>query len=148
MIPSSSCWNKNRDTKINIYYQQFNCIIKFHVKILCKLSLKPQSTSCLHFPSMHSIHALLHVLFFFCTRCTCFSVSFHTGRERGTITYNDSLKYFKTAKHVSIFGMELMLPTEENADGLLHKFTKKRHIEVSRCKWLRYGLLYGILYQS
>ena len=92
--------------------------------------------------------ALLHVFFFFCTRCTSFSVSFHTGRERGTIAYNVSLKYSKTAKHMSIFGMELMLPTEENADGTLHKFTRKRHADVSRCKWLRYGILYGILYPS
>ena len=91
---------------------------------------------------------LLHQFFFFCTSWKGFVDSFQIGKDKGTITYKDSLKYFKTAKHMSIFGMELMLPTEENADGTLHKFTRKRHADVSRCKWLRYGILYGILYPS
>ena len=115
----------------------------------------------LYFPPMHSSSSTskinvivvtpvthLHVFLIFCTRWISFFVSFHTGRESGTITYNDSLRYFKTAKHMSILGMEAMLPTEENADGTLHRFTRKRHADVSRCKWLRYGLLYGILNTS
>ena len=67
------------------------------------------------------------------------------GKDKGTTAYNDNLKYFKTVKHMSMFGIDLMLATEENDDGTLHRFTRKRHVDVSRCKWLRYRLLYGIL---
>ena len=104
--------------------------------------------SCPTFKIKVTAFAVLHLLFFVCIRWISFADSFHTGKESGTLTYNASLKYFKTAKHMSIFGMEVMLPTEENADGTLHRFTRKRQVEVSCCKWLRYGLLYGILYQS
>ena len=77
-----------------------------------------------------------------------FDDSFQMGKDRGTTTYNDSLKYSKTIKHMSIFGMELMLPTDEIAEGTLHRFTRKRHVDVSHPRWLRYGLLYGILRKS
>ena len=56
------------------------------------------------------------------------------GKDRGTITYNDSFKYFKTVKHMSMFGMEVMSPTEENAEGTLHRFTRKRHVDVSHAR--------------
>ena len=61
------------------------------------------------------------------------------------MAYNKSLKFPKITKHMSIFGTEVILPTDENADGLLHKFTRKRQAEVRHCRWLRNWLLYGIL---
>ena len=67
------------------------------------------------------------------------------GKDRRTMAYSISLKLPKIFKHVSIFGTEFISATEEIADGLLHRFTRKRQTEVRHCSWLRNWLLYGIL---
>ena len=48
--------------------------------------------------------------------------------------YRKSSKYRNTAKHMSMFGIDVMSPNDEKVDGTLHKVTKKRHADVRRCK--------------
>ena len=81
---------------------------------------------------------LVHLFFFFCTRWMSFAVNFHTGKESGTITYNNSLKYFKTTQDMSIWSLCYLLQRRM----LKERCIRKKHVDMSRLKGLRYGLLY------
>ena len=45
-----------------------------------------------------------------------------------------SSKYRNTVKHMSILGIAVKSPKDENADGMLHMVTRNRHREVRRCR--------------
>ena len=63
---------------------------------------------------------------------------FSSGKESGTITYNNSLKYFKTTQDMSIWSLCYLLQRRM----LKERCIRKKHVDMSRLKGLRYGLLY------
>ena len=79
----------------------------------------------------------------FAIRVLSFPHTFHIGKANKTTTYKSFSKYCKHVKQTPMLGTARMLPTDEKHDGLLHRLTKNKHIEVNRCRWFKKEHLKG-----
>ena len=77
-----------------------------------------------------------------------FPHTFHIGKDIKTTRYKSFSKYCKHFKQTSMLGTARMLPTDEKHDGLLHKLTKNKHVEVKRCRLFKKELLKGFRSRS